>query len=191
MMKSLAAYLLKAALVWQPTADVADIARYTSLAEDVAAVVEDASEPPLFKDDFTKVKSGLLVMSTARYESRFAVNVDTGHCKKWECDGGIAYTMWQIHPMQGLKFDGDMWTYSTASDRITGAAMIADRKLAAKMALHMIRHSMKQAQSLCIYIGEPCGKGAKHPKADARMNSAVIFLRENPYVPEEESASLK
>lgn len=189
-MKSLVAYLLKAALVWQPTSNAADIQRYTSIAEDVAFVAEDTAEPALLRDDETRVKTGLLVMSVARYESRFAQNVDEGKCKSWECDGGHAFTLWQIHPAQGLKFDGELWQYSFDPERLTGAKLIADRRTAARMAMHMMRQSLRRTGNLCIYTGESCEVG-KHPKATIRMSSAVTYLKENPYTPDApESASL-
>ena len=37
------------------------------------------------------------LLSLGRYESDFAKRIQVGRCKKWECDGGLAHSIWQMH----------------------------------------------------------------------------------------------
>jgi hypothetical protein len=194
MLKALTTYLLTAMLSWMPTKnhqarETQDAAktRYESIAADVAAVTLDPSEPALFQGSDGRVKTALVVLSVAFWESAFRVDVDSGQCKPPECDNGHAFTLWQLHPEDGFIFDGDVYTFARnrsaawradhASEIFDGAALVRERKLAAKIALHMIRYSVKAAGSLGIYTGER-GNG---PKAQTRMNHAVKWLKGHPF----------
>ena len=78
-----------------------------------------------------------------------------GILKAGSCDGGWAYSMWGIHPFdfswrEGMVLldDGREWSFASyvhdGQDRpITlGKDMIADRRVAARMALHMLRRAL-------------------------------------------------
>jgi hypothetical protein len=194
MLKALTAYLVTAMMSWMPVRNhqfrerpEATAARYESIAADVAAIVLDPSEPPIFQGDDGRVKTALLVSSVAFWESAFRVDVDSGTCKPPECDNGHAYSLWQLHPEDGFIFDGDGFTFSRnrtpawradhAADIFDGPAIVKDRKLAAKIALHILRYSMKNAHSLAIYTGE----GGNGPKARQRLEHAVSWLRTHPF----------
>jgi hypothetical protein len=194
MITALTQYLLAAMLSWMPVKNQsfrepedAALARYESIAWDVASVVCDGNEPPLFAGDDTRAKTALVVLSVAFWESGFRVDIDTGHCAPHECDHGLAFSLWQLHPEDGFIFDGDVYTFSRnrssqwrqehASEIYDGPSLIQDRKLAARVALHILRYSVRNAKSLGIYTGE----GGNGPKARQRYNHAVNYLRDHPY----------
>ena len=201
MIKALTSYLLAAMTAWMPMKNHARTeapevteARYQQIAEDVAQVAMDPDEEPLFQGEDGRVKTALLLLSVAFHESNFRGEIDGGRCKPYECDHGKAFSMWQLHPEDGVIFDGDLFTFARnrsaawredhASEIIDGAALVRDRKLAARVALHMLRYSMKNAHSLAIYTGEP-GNG---PKGKLRMETALSYIRKHPF-PEELSAN--
>jgi hypothetical protein len=200
MLKALTGYLLAAMMAWMPVrnharieaADVTE-ARYEQIATDIAQIALDPDEAPLFPGEDGRVKTGLLLLSVAFHESGFRGDVDAGKCKPYECDHGKAFSMWQLHPEDGLIFDGDVFTFARnrpsswredhSSEIFDGPTLVRDRKLAARMALHMLRYSMKNAHSLAIYTGET-GNG---PKAKLRMETALSYLRAHPF-PQETSS---
>jgi hypothetical protein len=137
---SLAAYLLAAMMLWvpaklQPEGQVAATARYESIAADVAEVVERDDEPAIYGG--SKTLTALVVLSIAKSESAFWKRVDDGECREDECDAGEAVSLWQFHPGIGLAFDGDGWRYDASGYQKKD--FIADRKLAARMTLHLLR----------------------------------------------------
>lgn len=139
---------------------------WQSIARDIAIV--SLAEMP---KNPGKVASALT--SLAFHEGRFRPYVDAQLCndKAWrktkegrnlmlrggDCDGGYAYTLWQIHP----------WEV-----RLTGLSL-KDRKSAAKVAWQFI-----QRGGWCGYTGEqePC------TKADSRRTVAVNYLAKHPVV---------
>jgi hypothetical protein len=196
MLKALTAYLIVAMTSWMPVHNHAaretpeqTLARYEAIATDIATIALDPSEPSLFQGDDGRVKTALLLLSVAFWESAFRGDVDAGHCKPHECDNGHAYSLWQLHPEDGFIFDGDVYTFARnrsvawreehASEIVDGPALIRDRKLAAKVALHMLRYSMKNAHSLTIYTGE----GPNGPKAKQRLDRATSYARAHAFTP--------
>ena len=108
--EQLAAYLLEAMNTSAPSDEYS--ASYESIAHDIAEVVLDSKEPPVWKEDLTKARSAVILLSIALWESRFRAYVDDGRCndKVWRdsvegkkllrfgsCDGGLARSLWQIH----------------------------------------------------------------------------------------------
>jgi hypothetical protein len=140
---TLVAYIVAAMLFWvpakwQPEDEAETLARYESIASDVVEVVQRPDEPPLFADDDAeRTKTAMLVTVIAASEGAFWKRVDEGHCRATECDGGQAFTLWQFHPGMGLAFDGDGWRYDW--NGFHGRDFIADRKLAIRMVLHLLR----------------------------------------------------
>jgi len=202
MIKVLTSYLLAAMTSWMPVhehahgeAPEATQARYAAIAQDVAEIALDPDEQPLFEGEDGRVKTALLLLAVAFHESNYRGEIDAGRCKPYECDHGKAFSIWQLHPEDGLVFDGDVFTFARnrstswrmdhASEIFDGAALVRDRKLAARMALHMLRYSMKNAHSLAIYTGEYGGA----PKAKLRMETALAFIRKNPFPVDLSSAS--
>lgn len=196
-------------------------ARYASIASDIVTVVR--SERPAFPSDENRSRTAVLVATVAFYEAAFMGYVDQGLCNDWKwrhptttgpgavsvdevkqrmgilkagsCDGGWAFSMWQIHPFDSswhegmvLLDDAHEWSFASyvhdGEDRpiILGKDMIADRRVAARMALHMLRRSLgaQGAGNLCGYTGETqsCWKGA------LRQNFASDWSAKHPFVPE-------
>lgn len=184
---------------WAPknTMPNSDIMHYGSVALDIATVVLD--EAPIWKDDVNHSRTATLLTTIAFWEGHFWKHVDDGSCndqarrkkdsklvnllaRTGDCDGGYAYSIWQIHPEGGivLTSDGGWKHYWDArSDDVVkydGISMLQDRKVAARVALHMLRASVQRSGGLCAYTGEagPC------PKADQRMNFAREWMRKRP-----------
>ena len=193
MLEALTTYLLAAMLAWMPArnqvhreTEEETLARYRSIAADVAEVCLDPNEPPVFEGENARVKTALLLLSVAFWESAFRPDVDRGTCKPPECDNGLAVSLWQLHPEDGFIFDGDVYTFARnrtaqwreehARDIYGREQLLGDRKLAARIALHIIRYSMKNAHSLGIYTGE----GGNGPKARQRLRHALDWYRGHP-----------
>lgn len=196
MSTALAIYLVTAINTWMPPKTTEDETRHQAIADDIAEVVSDPTEKAVFSDDPQKAETGLLVASVAFYESGYAKNVDEGKCYAWQCDKGIAFSMWQIHPQEGVIFDGEYWTYASiksaswraehSKEIITGAVLNSSRKTAAKMGLHMMRQSLRTG-TLCIYTGEvdkDTGRCFNYaPKAAMRKDRATKYFKTHPYAP--------
>jgi hypothetical protein len=190
MIKALTTYLLSAMLAWMPPrnqvhreTEEAALARYQTIAEDVATVCLDPDETPLFEGENARVKTALVLLSVAFWESAFRPDVDHGQCAPHECDNGLAVSLWQLHPEDGFIFDGDVYTCArnrSAAWRAEHAADIygreelrGNRRLSARIALHILRYSMRNAKSLAIYTGE----GGNGPKARTRLRHALDWYR--------------
>lgn len=139
----------------------------SALATDIATV----SDTP---------RDAVLLASLAYFEgARFASYVDDGSCNDfaWRasasgrrlmevggaCDGGRAFTLWQIHP-DGISIDGE---------KVMGARLLADRRYAASVALTLAHAD----PSLCAYAGE----SGFCPKAATRLAFAERALRVHPF----------
>jgi hypothetical protein len=198
-------YLMAAQLAWSPLAehrsedpDVVNT-RYVAVATDVAQIALDPAEPPLFPGKFGRQRTALLLSALAYHEGRFFKFVDDGSCnekgfkadRRGTCDNGRAFSLWQIQAGRGLVLNGttwSWWTIRTDASPITGSDLIQNRQLAARVALHMARASLKSG-SLCVYTGESC-KGA-HPNADARWSTAQKWFWTHPIEDEATAASLE
>ena len=194
-------------------------ARLGSTAADIVKMVR--TEEPVFEQDENRSRTAVLVATVAFFESGFAEYVDKGQCNDWNwkhpkttgpdavsideakrragllaagpCDGGLAYSDWQIHPFDGLWRDGIVlldgpraWAFTAdvhdgqEHDVIHGRDMIGDRVKASRVALHMLRRALAASKGtgLCGYTGEGgggCPKGAK------RLNFAIDWSRKHPF----------
>ncbi len=177
----LSAYLTAAMISWIPNADVT---WYESVANDVATVVLSEEEPELFIDDLNRTKTGLLMISIARFESNFIRRIDEGKCYANECDNGNAFSMWQIHPIHGIVLTPTSYMYYTREvshdeNIIRGIDLVKNRQLACKTAMHFARVSLAKYKSLCMYTGESCKTG-RHPMADVRLSTALSYEKTHP-----------
>lgn len=43
------------------------------------------------------IETGLALVATAAIESRFREKIERCHCERWECDGGRAFGLYQLH----------------------------------------------------------------------------------------------
>jgi hypothetical protein len=127
--------------------------------------------------------------------------------KGGSCDGGSAVSLFQIHPGRGIVlFDNGLYGYRrdpsedsrkwahrqdtpaappagpagafSSPNPVITATELHDRLTAAKVALHMLRASLRRDGTLCEYSGEvkPC------PKAKKRLEFAEKWSGEHPFV---------
>jgi hypothetical protein len=194
-MQNLIGYVLAAMLAWfplskHPEPEVKSAARYAEVARAIAEVALDPGEPPLFDGPAGRARTALVDAGIAALEGGFRAYVDDGSCnavaflagRRPHCDHGRAYSIWQIQTARGMSLHGDTWQWwslRSPEARITGPDLIADRKLAARLALHIARKSIRDYGSLCAYTGEKC-RGA-HPNADARLALADRWWRSHPF----------
>jgi hypothetical protein len=165
--------------------------RYRSIAADITTASLGAQ--PLFGDDEMHVKSATLLAAVASYEGGFAAYVDNGSCNKtsWRtanpkmpgCDGGNAFSLWQIHPGVGIRLDekvgyGFLNTFSYDPKGWSGWDLIKDRKRAVWVASAMLHVSLRASGTLCGYTGE---RGPHCPKAVARLGRAKTWVADHPY----------
>lgn len=206
---ALKAYLLDTMRVWAPAQNQPeqDISNYESIAEDITTGMLSREEPAFWKDDTTKGKSALLVTSIGYWEGHYWKFVDDGRCNsaKWlksregarltgpkaTCDGGHAYSIFQIHPDRGgiaLDYDEDDdgnlvgEGYGYHYDRpsapfVTGTDMIFERTKAVRAVIHMLRPAVAAGNNLCEYTGEarPCTKGKE------RLEWALKWWASHPF----------
>lgn len=199
-----AVYLIEAMYSWKPPsaqraygeAEPEARARYASIVDDIATIVHE--EPPIFAGDDSRNHTAILLLAIAFFESSFAEYVDKGRCidSAWratafghamagvhaDCDSANAYSMFQIHPEEGIVLLGDTWTRAKNKPSawikanptlvLNGWDLIHDRKTAVRVAEHMIRLS---GPTLEGYTGEKPETG--YPKAKDRRGLAERYWR--------------
>jgi hypothetical protein len=199
MFEKLFVYTLTAMLTWVPLARHARLdpsedatrARYESIATAIVHVVLDPAEAPLYReptDDAGRARSALLLAVLAWFEGNYLARVDEGRCLPKECDNGAAVTLWQLHPDGGFVLRGDVYSYHRifpTLDSIGPVELLADREVAARVALHIARESLQHHAGLCRYTGEGA-KGEGCPKANDREGNATRYFRAHPFDPTED-----
>jgi hypothetical protein len=188
-MQTLTAYITLAILTWVPTLPLERADAWHARAQDIARDIATATlsvtpDRRPFEGDDDGHRTGVLLASIAALETgkSFAPWVGDGRCndESWRaahgelaarlggdaklCDGGKAYSFWQIHVV------GD--------DPVFGRQLAADRVLAAKVALGHAAASLRKGIRLCGYSGE---RFPHCPKADARLNLAVRFVEDHAF----------
>ena len=142
-------------------------------------------------DDHRPYNAAMTLAGLAFMESHLAKYVDSGDCNRWlheawrhghrrpnlsvltkeaqhalqaygTCDGGFAYSIWQIHPT----------SFKVPVHEEVTARKLADRDYAAKIALRIARID----SSLCAYAGE----APQCPKATERRMFIDAELRKHP-----------
>jgi len=205
-MQNLITYIFAAMLSWIPVRNLTPYGetedeaktRLHSIAEDIVAIALDPGEPPVFARADGRVKTALLQAAIASMETGYQKFVDDGSCnradyradRRGDCDGRHAFSLWQIHVAGGgyvLLEDGTLTSRMYASKDVLdahalvgGAEMIADRKVAARVAQRIERESLKYHGSLCAYSGESC-MDDRHPKAKARLERATAYYAAHPF----------
>jgi len=184
---------------------------YDDVSRDIVTVVLDPNEPPIWRNDKTKARTNIMMVSIAYHETNFRAYVDDGRCNstKWRnsdegvkfmkisgnCDGGIAHSMWQVHTGLGgivtvpVDYDSNPsdrreWCYSyqcTSHDGtlVAPVEMTTNRQAAIRVALHMIRRSVRNNVGLCQFTGE---KGSSCPKGEVRYSWAEEYSKKHPFV---------
>ena len=126
---------------WAETVDQRT-ARYESIANDIAAVVLDPEEKPLYGGPQGRGQTAALIVAVAFMESGFAPDVDKGPCyrgkdgKGLRCDSGRSASIMQIMVGDGRTKDG--WKK---------ADLFQDRTKAVRAALHLMHMSFAWGRS--------------------------------------------
>jgi hypothetical protein len=140
--------------------------------------------------DSDGAKSVLLAALAYWEGTRFAAYADESLCtdKAWrasetgrhfmhiggDCDGGHAWALWQIHPIEAKDVKG------SHIDGICDVEHVSESRFgAARCALELARESMAQRDNLAQYTGEI---GGYHPKADERLDFARVAIKKHPWV---------
>ena len=161
-------WLVAAMFAWAPAKE-ADRGRYTEIASDLAAVVYDPAEQPLFKGDDGRARTALLLASIAAHESTFRVDVENGHARG---DGGTSWCFMQLHIGSGKTVEG--WT---------GADVTNDRQLCFRAGLHIARESFRMCnglpanEMLSAYASGQCGRSVE---SRAMTSRAVAYSQHHP-----------
>ena len=190
-------------------------ARYERIASDIVSVAYSEDNPPLFKGNDGRLKTALILASIASFEGGYHKWVENGDCnspefqarqpkdRPRECDGGSAWSDWQIHMYNYVVKDGEMtqaqflenslaasdreWMRDHKDEILHGKDLAADPRLAAQVAYYLVRYSTRSWKTLCSYTGEDCA--GSQPKARLRLERAVSYLRAHPFTPTVEEPS--
>jgi hypothetical protein len=164
-------------------------ASYESVAHDIAEVVSDPKEPPIWKEDSTKARTAIMLVSIAFWETSFRSFVDEGKCndKAWRaspegqeamrrwgtCDGGIARSIWQIHAEHGItvvpaNYDDESqelskreWCYSSECGDDDGGTIISPEAMVSdrKNAARVALHMARRSIRNNAHLCQFTGEG--------------------------------
>lgn len=185
------------------------LARYEATARDIVSIALNSDNKPMFTGDSGRVKTALQLASIGSFEGGFHKWVENGWCntpiwqefdhknKMVECDGGAAWSNWQIHMYHflirgpemvqlqylknSLKPEDREYAKVHADEVIKGEQLVSDHKFAAQVAYYLAYSSIHKNHSLCEYSGEPCD-GDHHPLAQLRQDRAVDYFKKHPFV---------
>lgn len=170
--------------------------RYARIGNEIAGVVSDPSEAPVWQDDVKKSRTAILVAAIAFFEgSRFHVAVDDGRVndRAWrtsaigkrtmaltgDSDGGWAIGRYQLHvECGGIALTPSGFHTGCSADgypAIPVATIKSDTRIQTRIALHELRQSI--AGGLCGYSGEP----GPCPKAQERLDFAARWCATHPF----------
>ena len=161
-------WLVAAMFAWTPAKE-SDRARYTEIASDLAAVVYDPEEKPLYPGEDGRAKTALLLASIAAHESTFRVDVEDGRARG---DGGTSWCFMQLHIGSGKTVEG--WT---------GPDVTSDRKRCFRAGLHIAQESFRMCagsppnEMLSAYASGQCGKSAESRQMVTR---ALAYSQHHP-----------
>ena len=180
---NLMSYILAAMLSWSPLHahikhedPVKRLARYQSIASDIAEVANDPNETPAFSGNYAREQTGLLLASIAWHESGFHENVDTGIKRG---DSGRSVCIMQVMSNQ----------YGTLHN-YTIDYLLKDRKNCIRAALGIARNSRCKGginTRMRAYASGSCSK-REDPIKEAQVAKAargltrgyVLFYYSNP-----------
>ncbi len=161
-------WLVAAMFAWTPAHEV-DRARFTEIASDLAAVVYDPEEQPLFSGEDGRAKTALLLASIAAHESTFREDVENGKARG---DGGSSWCFMQLHIGAGKTVEG--WT---------GGELTSDRRLCFRAGLHVARESFRMCtafpvnEKLSAYASGQCGRSAV---SRAMVSRPIAYIQHHP-----------
>jgi hypothetical protein len=140
-MEAILSYLTAAMIAWIPlhahapfeaSDDV--LSRYESIVRDVVEVAFDEGESPLYGGEDGRMRTALMMLSVASFESGYRKRVDEGQRRG---DHGRSYCLMQIQVGNGTTREG--WT---------GRDLVTDRRLCFRAALHILQDSLTACRRL-------------------------------------------
>lgn len=149
-------------------------ARFQSIAEDLAEVVFDPQEAPVYTGPRGRIQTLSLMESIALYESGFRKNVDTGEGPRSRGDAGRSVCLMQIQVGMGKtkpynraqgRFARDSDLDAEVEQGYTAPDLLADRKKCFRVALHMVQQSFTACSGLpisnrlAVYASGSCDGG--------------------------------
>src|ERR1700722_15641150 len=161
-------WLVAAMFAWTPAREP-DRARYTEIARDLAAVVYDPAEAPLYDGSDGRAKTALLLASIAAHESTFRKDVEDGRARG---DGGTSWCFMQLHIGSGKTLEGG-----------GGEDVTSDRQRCFRAGLHIARESFRMCKGfpvdemLSAYASGQCGRSVE---SRAMVSRSVGFFVRHP-----------
>lgn len=173
--------------IWEP-GNESMRSNYASIARDALRVAFDPQESPLFAGPQGRLRTFAAMMATASYESHFRQDVDTGEMRG---DSGKSWCLMQIqlgnpNPLthrtgHRVVLRDDIWSHSFDGQTGWGGEdLVQDRQKCFRVALHMMRASMRYcrnlplAERLSIYTSGNCHDGRAASRI--RMRRAAEWL---------------
>ncbi len=145
--------------------EAAGRARYLDIATDIAFVVSDADESPLFGGKLARERTGALVVAVGYMESGWRLDVDNGTTLG---DHGRACTSWQLQ-----------------RSRAECAKLLADRRAAVREALHAMRLSAAACHGLIqdmlrAYASGRCDAGEEESRTRVQLAQRLFAAHPPP-----------
>jgi hypothetical protein len=150
----------------------AALARYEAIAQDLAAVVLDEHEAPLFEGATGRAQTALLLAAVASMESDFRKEVDTG---KLRGDNGRSWCILQVQ------------VYGKTPEQWTGQDLVDDRKRCLRSGLRVMRESFRMCKALPLEYrlsGYTSGSCWEEPLAKVRSRRAFSYWKKKPFAPD-------
>lgn len=165
--------------------------RYESIANDVAYVVWDPQERPIFHGSRARVRTAMVLLAVITFESAFRKDVDYGVGKLSKGDGGKSWCLNQVNLGLGDNYGntpyrivvniGGGYRFSTNQDEgWSGQDLVEDRQKCFRAALSVLRSSFRACSSLPIehrlnqYASGHCDRGETASRI--RMNLALLWM---------------
>ena len=162
------------------------VARYESIAADVATVVWDSAEKPIFNGPYGRARTASLIVSIMLHESAFRKDVDSGVGKYARGDGGKSWCLMQRNIGTGRTIPWNQAKYrfarpGDAPDEVfegyLGTELVGDRKNCIREGLHLLHGvrcgALPVREWLRAYASGSCDKGSK--ESQARMDTAMFW----------------
>lgn len=180
---ALIVWLVAALAHWAPappgTLHDAVVEEQTIVATALVDVAFDPSEPPLRMfgaSPDARARTALLLGSIAAHESRLLPRLAAGECRRYECDGGAATSLMQLHlgtyGVELLPSAGFRYCDSHSEGCVTAKALAGNESLQMRTALHWLRQG-----GLGRYTGEG---DADAPAARRRRVAAELWAMRHP-----------
>ncbi len=167
-------------------------ARYQSIADDIASVVWNPQNPPLFKGPEGRAKTAAIMLGIMKFESGFRKDVDLGVGKQSRGDGGRSWCLMQINIGNGRTMPWNIKyqrlpTPNDPKDEVvqgwTGLELVTDRKKCVEAGYRIMKvsfemcHNLPVGDWLRVYASGSCDGGAK--QSQARVNFGVKWFNAN------------